>query len=1027
MYDQKIIKRGIFIFLCTLAAAIAPSFAEEEREKVIIRLPEFIIFSEEQLQEAPPAKPEKAAPFKDLKGLKDDVAAPDSMTTPDARAKESLKKTRPSQASTGWVYGNSVALFLASITGEETADEALFKSGLYFYKNEEYKKAVDAFKKLIRKYPKSEYVSASSYWLAESYYAMGNLKDAVDAYEDTIKKYPESDYWDYAHYSLGWLYVNEGDYNKAVFYFTKATKSPVSSLAYSAQFWVGDCLMRLKKYEDAIKVFHTLTYSGITSKLLSEKTFAEGIEKFVDGKENYREFISRFPFPQSLLINTALYGLGVSGRGMESGGISFQRADIKGIKNVVWGISINTDMKYLEAAMYRTALAYIALNKMEKAREEAKRLKQMNPQTNFSDYIEFEVGVYYYKNKNKKDALKIFQFLARNTLQPDLAPVAEFMVGEMLYQDGKVNEALSSYEKAEKNPERPLLAIIASYKSSIILYQKQEYDRVLKKLQPVKGKPILARHKDDINYLIAESLSVLGKYDDALSSYQTIPNSSPLAEKVQYGRAWVYYKKRLFKEAIESFNIFLDKHPKSSLREDVLFRIADSYLGLKDFSAYYNAYVQLIKEYPESSQNNWIALQAGLAMYKEEKFEDSAAVFRNIVTRTPKSKEAEEASFRLGWSYFRMNEYKKAASEFSNHVTNYPKSPFIAEALLKMGDSYYNLKEYTKALQYYNHLKYKHHNSPFVKDAEYGAIVSHKQLGNSEAARAETERFVKKNPKAQISITLQFQAAEELEAKKRLGDALLAYRTVLSISETSEFSDIALYRIGRILFETREFYNAISSFNQLINNYPKSAYLTDARYKIAESYFQIADHENAITHYKKFVSLYPDNANTPDAIFKTAAAYGRLRKTDDAIKAYNEFVKRYPEHKITPNAYLLLAQYYHNDKMDKKTAAAFYQKATEFQNEEIAAEAQFNLGELALAEGRSDDAKIEFMKTCYLYPKIEKWGSLAQLKTAEIFEKEKMYTAAHAIYQRIMDKSKNKEAVQASGEKIKDLKETVNK
>ena len=1019
---MKAIKLFLAITVYIPLISLYPAYAEEGREKVIIRLPEFIIFSEEQLQEAPPVKPEKAAPFKDLKGLKDDVPTPDSMTTPDAKAKENLKKTKPPQALTGWVYGNSVALFLATITGDEPADEALFKSGLHFYKNEEYKKAVEAFKKLIRKYPKSEYVSASSYWLAESYYAAGNLKDALDAYEDTIKKYPESDYWDYAHYSLGWLYVNEGDYNKAVFYFTKATKSPVSSLAYSAQFWVGDCLMRLKKYEDAIKVFHTLTYSGITSKQLNEKTFSEGIEKFVDGKENYREFISRFPFPQSLLINTALYGLGVSGRGMEAGGISFQRSDIKGIKNVVWGININTDIKYLEAAMYRTALAHIALNRMEKAREEAKRLKQMNPQTNFSDYIEFEAGAHYYKNKNKKDALKIFQFLAKNTLQPDLAPVAEFMVGEILYQDGKVSEALSSYEKAEKNQERPLLSIIASYKSSIILYQRHEYEGVLKKLLPVKGKSILAKHKDDINYLIAESLSALGKYDEALSSYQTIPNTSPLNEKVQYGRAWVYYKKGLFKEAVESFNIFMDKYPKSPLREDALFRIADSYLGLKDFSAYYKAYVQLIKEYPAGSQNSWIALQAGLVMYKEEKFEDAAAVFKNIAARAPKSKEAEEASFRLGWSFFRMNDYKKSVSEFSNHINNYPQSPFTAEAFLKIGDSYYNLKEYAKALEHYNNVKYKHHKSPFVKDAEYGAILAHKQLGNSEAARTEAERFVKKNPKAPISITLQFQTAEELEAKKKLGEALLAYRTLLSISETSEFSDIALYRIGRILFETREFHNSISSLNQLINNYPKSAYLTDARLKIAESYSQVADYENAILNLKKFVSLYPDNANAPDAIFKTAAAYDRLKKTDDAIKTYKEFLAKFPEHKSAPNAYLSMAQYYRNDKMDKKTAAVYYQNATELQNEEIAAEAQYNLGELALAEGRSDDAKIEFMKTCYLYPKVEKWGSLAQLKTAEIFEKEKKQTAAFALYQRIIDKSKNKEAVQASGEKIKDLK-----
>ena len=36
------------------------------------------------------------------------------------------------------------------ITGEEPADEAVFKSGLYFFKNEDYKKAVDAFKKVIK-------------------------------------------------------------------------------------------------------------------------------------------------------------------------------------------------------------------------------------------------------------------------------------------------------------------------------------------------------------------------------------------------------------------------------------------------------------------------------------------------------------------------------------------------------------------------------------------------------------------------------------------------------------------------------------------------------------------------------------------------------------------------------------------------------------------------------------------------------------------------------------------------------------
>ena len=67
-----------------------------------------------------------------MKGLKEDIQAPDSETAPDIEAKEKLKKKTPSERDTGWVYGNSVALLLVKITGEEPADEAVFKSGLYF-------------------------------------------------------------------------------------------------------------------------------------------------------------------------------------------------------------------------------------------------------------------------------------------------------------------------------------------------------------------------------------------------------------------------------------------------------------------------------------------------------------------------------------------------------------------------------------------------------------------------------------------------------------------------------------------------------------------------------------------------------------------------------------------------------------------------------------------------------------------------------------------------------------------------------
>ena len=129
---------------------------------------------------------------------------------------------------------------------------------------------------------------------------MGRLKDAIDVYEEIISKYPNSDYWDYAQYSLGWLYVNEGDYKMAIQHFTKATQSPSMSLAYSAQFWVGDCLMRLKRYEDAIKIFQTLTYPTVSTKHLKEDIFLTVWKNFWQKRLHTGSLFPDFPFLRAL-------------------------------------------------------------------------------------------------------------------------------------------------------------------------------------------------------------------------------------------------------------------------------------------------------------------------------------------------------------------------------------------------------------------------------------------------------------------------------------------------------------------------------------------------------------------------------------------------------------------------------------------------------------------------------------------------------------------------------------------------------
>jgi len=59
-------------------------------------------------------------------------------------------------------------------------------------KSGRYKEATQSFRKLLKMFPKGEYVDQAWYWLGESYYAQHRLKQAIHAFEIIAKHYPKS-------------------------------------------------------------------------------------------------------------------------------------------------------------------------------------------------------------------------------------------------------------------------------------------------------------------------------------------------------------------------------------------------------------------------------------------------------------------------------------------------------------------------------------------------------------------------------------------------------------------------------------------------------------------------------------------------------------------------------------------------------------------------------------------------------------------------------------------------------------------
>lgn len=78
------------------------------------------------------------------------------------------------------------------------------------------------------------------------------------------------------------------------------------------------------------------------------------------------------------------------------------------------------------------------------------------------------------------------------------------------------------------------------------------------------------------------------------------------------------------------------------------------------------------------------------------------------------------------------------------------------------------------------------------------------------------------------------------------------------------------YRAAYSLVRAQQFDQAVSAFNQFLNDYPAGKFAPNAHYWLGELYLVISppDPESARQSFMLLVDQYPDNAKVPDALYK---------------------------------------------------------------------------------------------------------------------------------------------------------------
>ena len=159
----------------------------------------------------------------------------------------------------------------------------------------------------------------------------------------------------------------------------------------------------------------------------------------------------------------------------------------------------------------------------------------------------------------------------------------------------------------------------------VLVKRQQEYLGLASKAAVEGGTETPERPREESTGAEAPGLSETGQYDIALAAFRN-------------GR---------FEDAMEGFEAFLKKYPKSDRADNAQFWIGECFMALKHYEQAILAYQKVIKKYPGGNKAPNAMLRQAMAFLGIKDKTSTKLLLRKIIKSYPKSNEAEIAQKKL--------------------------------------------------------------------------------------------------------------------------------------------------------------------------------------------------------------------------------------------------------------------------------------------------------------------------------------------------------------------------------------------
>ncbi|MFD2915880.1 tetratricopeptide repeat protein [Psychroserpens luteus] len=701
---------------------------------------------------------------------------------------------------------------------DQVSDEDKYKEKLSYYQADlnfklgKFEKAIELAKEQLDNSNPQERSQLSKI-IGESYFNLENYSEAIPylkEYKGNRGKWNNVDY-----YQLGYAYYKQNDFESAISEFNKIIGGD-NSVAQNAYYHLGVSYINLDKKQEGLNAFRNASQMDYDLKIQE------------DAWLNYAKISYEIGNPYQSVPQVLTSYL--------------DKYPETSYKEEVETLLIDS---YITSKNYKEAIKLLENKKSFENRVAYQK-------------VAFYRGIEVYNEGDYTNAKNLFHKSIKEAKEPVFTTRATFWKAETDYHLNNFDDALIGFKQFEQQGEASAVNEINNidYNIAYTYFKLKNYSKATEHFQK-----FVNNHKEDklrLNdaYLrLGDGYFVSSDYNSAISAYdKAIAINEIESDYATFQKTMSYGFSGQGSKKISGLNSFINDYPRSSLRDDAMYELANSYIKTNETDKAMAMYDRLNSEYKNSVFISKALLRQGLSYYNANNNERALSKFKKVASDYPSTEEANQAVATARLIYIDLGRVEEYAA-------------------------------WVKTLDYIN-----------VTDAELdntSYLAAEKQYldNNTDSAIRQFNKYLNEFPNGMHALKSHFYLAE-LYSKKELPDNAKPHYEYVINKQKGEFTEQSIVKLSEIYLGNKNWDQAIPLLKRLENeaDYPQN--ITYAQSNLMNAYYQKENYTEAVKYAEKSLQNSKiDNKVKSDAQIIIARSAIKTGNESKAKTAYAEVEK----------------------------------------------------------------------------------------------------------------------------------------